>query len=539
MKIKLQHVLPLVNGVLYAALAIALVLIIADYNIAGVVIAAVVVVMNRALKSIRVKAWLIEKLTGVPREAVLQIDHDRKGSEARRREDRKARLSPAKLDRLLSQEERPGILLKRHWPPDQPATQNSWLGGLPKLPDGLAWPHHPETGLALHHLAQIDLSEMPLPEAGPQLPRRGTLFFFADIEESMNWEDGPDTGHSAVLYTDLQTRDLDHTPAPGTLPEVDHTRARMTGTSWGFRPCKFHVYARWPITGHAVPTWPMEGLPKGVDYRSGYSEALEARIAQVRRDVLGAPRKTHQFVSVINRTWVETEGADGKKTGGDRISIDEEAFGPGFPFNGFVAREYLRDIDKVVRCDLETAERSIAYAKKRERAPSEYDLTRRSDAKRLLPKVEALLAEVSAVDDTEPPGATLAGRIRALITDTAGTSRGTEAWVDGQPQRRAILRALAHGISTPALLERVPPRAIEAVAGLVLPAHEYTKHYMLGAKGASSNPTSGRGVRLLQLDSDYALEFMFCDCGIIDFWIAPEDLEAGRWDRAWAATAGG
>ncbi len=58
-------------------------------------------------------------------------------------------------------------------------------------------------------------------------------------------------------------------------------------------------------------------------------------------------------------------------------------------------------------------------------------------------------------------------------------------------------------------------------------------------KATASNPTAGHGIRLLQLDSDYALEMMFCDVGIVDFWIAPEDLKAGRWERAWAATAGG
>lgn len=45
-------------------------------------------------------------------------------------------------------------------------------------------------------------------------------------------------------------------------------------------------------------------------------------------------------------------------------------------------------------------------------------------------------------------------------------------------------------------------------------------------------------MRLAQIDSDSALGMMFCDVGIIDFWIDEADLVAGNWDAAWAATAG-
>jgi uncharacterized protein YwqG len=62
---------------------------------------------------------------------------------------------------------------------------------------------------------------------------------------------------------------------------------------------------------------------------------------------------------------------------------------------------------------------------------------------------------------------------------------------------------------------------------------------MLGNKGMVTNPTAGTGVRLAQFDSDYALQWMFCDCGIVDFWISEDDLAALNFDRAWAATAGG
>ena len=41
------------------------------------------------------------------------------------------------------------------------------------------------------------------------------------------------------------------------------------------------------------------------------------------------------------------------------------------------------------------------------------------------------------------------------------------------------------------------------------------------------------------LDRLGANGFMFCDAGIMDFWISVEDLKAQRLDRVYGATAGG
>ena len=62
---------------------------------------------------------------------------------------------------------------------------------------------------------------------------------------------------------------------------------------------------------------------------------------------------------------------------------------------------------------------------------------------------------------------------------------------------------------------------------------------MLGPAQAKTNSTAGGGVRLLCLDSDYGPGMMFCDCGVLEYWIRPEDLAALRFDKAYANTAGG
>lgn len=96
---------------------------------------------------------------------------------------------------------------------------------------------------------------------------------------------------------------------------------------------------------------------------------------------------------------------------------------------------------------------------------------------------------------------------------------------------------LAHSAAAFAL---VPAEAREAVrqrhAALVR-GHPQTagRHQMLGAGLDVQNAPAefgGAHVLLMQLDTDYGLGWMFGDCGVLQYWIAPDDLAAGRFDRA-------
>jgi uncharacterized protein YwqG len=68
---------------------------------------------------------------------------------------------------------------------------------------------------------------------------------------------------------------------------------------------------------------------------------------------------------------------------------------------------------------------------------------------------------------------------------------------------------------------------------------------MLGAAHSVQNTADGmreRGmVSLFQLDSDYGVHnrFVFCDAGMIQFWIHPDDLAARRFDRGFGTSEGG
>lgn len=61
----------------------------------------------------------------------------------------------------------------------------------------------------------------------------------------------------------------------------------------------------------------------------------------------------------------------------------------------------------------------------------------------------------------------------------------------------------------------------------------------MGPPQGFTNDTGGHGLRLLMLSSGRDMDWMFCDLGVVEFWIDAQDLSARRWDRAHAMTAGG
>ncbi|MEJ6398578.1 YwqG family protein [Yoonia sp. 208BN28-4] len=65
----------------------------------------------------------------------------------------------------------------------------------------------------------------------------------------------------------------------------------------------------------------------------------------------------------------------------------------------------------------------------------------------------------------------------------------------------------------------------------------YVFNMIGGPKLDIPNPTMGQGIKLLQLDSTAGLGLQFGDMGVMEFWIAEEDLRMGRFDRAFVENA--
>jgi hypothetical protein len=444
-------------------------------------------------------------------------------------------MNESDIERFLEMEAKPGILLRRVWPVLNVAPQNSWVGGLPRLPEGLVWPENTKTGLALHHLAQIDLAEMPQVKTDAALPSKGMLWFFADIDSELCWDQGPEMGQARVVFHPKTTADKAFCEPPDNLPEVDHEGDTMAKHPIGMGPARFRTYPRWPVTGHALTTWPLDDVPDGVEwggpYRDRRQDTFKAQIAEV----LGPPPDR-----------VEP------------VSAGQNAPGHVFPYNIGLALEIVRELHFKVESALQGAEGTIVSAdwslkharsgvgsEEKRKIYEEAALERIRVATEAAPKcrqaMEQMAAFLSNLDAAEL--AVRLSEVEQTTFDQVLADYDRDPLVPHYEANDAVGRGRERlpqmAFDQPELMASLPEHYRQGLRNIHSPWRQGEHHFLLGAKAFASNATLGYGVRLAQFCSDYAMDFMFCDCGIIDFWIDADDLANNRWDRAWASTAGG
>ena len=108
------------------------------------------------------------------------------------------------------------------------------------------------------------------------------------------------------------------------------------------------------------------------------------------------------------------------------------------------------------------------------------------------------------------------------------------------PALHRALKYLAQQAVTDPMMQKVLPQALfDFFDADLRPSPARSEHMMLGHTQIRTNSTSGPGLRLLALDSDGGLDFTFCDMGMAEFWIEPEDLERRDFSKVVAFTAGG
>lgn len=145
----------------------------------------------------------------------------------------------------------------------------SRLGGLPHLPEAIAWPSHDGQPMAL--LAQVDVGELPRGAASDWLPSSGMLFFFAGRREGGEWAD--DAG--CVLFAEQASPVARSAPAATPIGNVSHlafqpvdTFAPLTADDdagqwqdnndlfdWSQSLLPFDRAPSWQIDGWPHPPW--------------------------------------------------------------------------------------------------------------------------------------------------------------------------------------------------------------------------------------------------------------------------------------------
>jgi len=76
----------------------------------------------------------------------------------------------------------------------------SKMGGVPDLPDGIAWFRHKKTDRPLSFICQINFAETAPYDPAQKLPDHGILYFFYDASMEMPWGFDPKDGDGKVLF---------------------------------------------------------------------------------------------------------------------------------------------------------------------------------------------------------------------------------------------------------------------------------------------------------------------------------------------------
>jgi uncharacterized protein YwqG len=92
----------------------------------------------------------------------------------------------------------------------------SKIGGLPDLPQGIAWPTWKD--LPQSFIAQIRLDDVCQYDVDKVLPEHGMLWFFYDAQQETFGTDPADRGGWQVFFSDEAHATLQRTPAPPKLP---------------------------------------------------------------------------------------------------------------------------------------------------------------------------------------------------------------------------------------------------------------------------------------------------------------------------------
>ena len=417
-----------------------------------------------------------------------------------------APLTPQDVDRLAAEVDRrdlrgkafrrtPGIALVRMQRAELDVEYGgtSWLGGLPTLGD-TPWPWD-EFGRAMHHLAQIDLGTVPDPLLPKGMPTSGALTFFLTTSS-----DGP---HRAkVVY----------------LPEIGNTATEppsdlvpiYDGPDWGHY-VKGYARENAPDT---FPRWPVEFVLLPMTDRNKDDDARELMADLMPQQASGdlSPANYRQSLPDFARPWFWDTAH--RFTMSIRLARDD-------------IRDTIRKAEQRVREFGAGYQGAVNTLRQSEAAFSQYvdevsiwavsngpwEKMTLSDAQQL----EEYFAQVREVDGKE-------ARFKPFYQFTQGELLSL--------QEAATATLVAAANAEPEVYAMLPFEVRDDIDTEYRIASKGRWHQMFGLgsrmKSAVSDHTHHH--LLLQLHSDQLVNWMWGDKGVVQFWIAEDDLLAQNWD---------
>jgi hypothetical protein len=169
------------------------------------------------------------------------------------------------------------VVLRRQVPVRWEEPARSWIGGLPRMPESVAWPlgpvvDHPELApTPLHFVAQIACADLPPELWGGLGPREGWLLLFLNAQ---NWDGMVDSELVRVLH--IAELGPERGPPPGIYPVHDET---YTGPDYGFVRAQEDVpsvWRRWPVDLVTIPNQVIEGASSPTVIPENFASILYA-----------------------------------------------------------------------------------------------------------------------------------------------------------------------------------------------------------------------------------------------------------------------
>ncbi len=419
-----------------------------------------------------------------------------------------------------------GLHLKHVYPPVLPMRSKSFLGGLPIVPPGFVWPRTRDQGKALTFLGQINCADMPEFEHRSLFPADGVIYFFID------WTSGGvgEFDGDPVLYIPASDEVWSEAQAPADLPCIN-----VDGRTY-----KSHLYAR----------------PSGVDdmtYWSVYPK-VEIELGRVREVIdreVSTPRqrKLAEAAALDSLTPFHGPALGDKDVVGAGWAKSREIGPPypGFPRNWLAVEMTAGLLANKCRGAIETVEYCL-------RQPDANTFQQRHEvvAETVLKASHGIIGEcdelmeharqmgrMNAVSDEDKavywrwlgdviPRA--AGRVKTYRKDEL-TSGRIEDCIRAAAIHSADA-ALKHSAETAAQFAD----QVEALMPLHSVMHRYRYTHKIGgiprdAQDATSEYVDSH-VLLMQFDVDRGMDWCWGDCGVMQFWLTPDDLLARRFDRA-------
>ncbi len=276
----------------------------------------------------------------------------------------------------------------------------------------------------------------------------------------------------------------------------------------------------------------------GLRSPSVYFEAMRDREAFEKKLICGDTIKTNYKQGTITRT--EPEGrvrSDGTPFVHQRKVYDPTRWGGMFPYSVRFALYVTQEMHHGLISSHRSLRDKVSFLQTRGETPSTVDLEKVNKIELLSGSMKRLIPSLNKSDFDAPLSPIQQAQFDALMNESFASNA---MWETGNTfAYNALVALTVEAINSSRTLSSIPRELLAYIEPTTLPSHQNSEHFLTGPKGCGTNPTGGRGIRVAQFSSDHAVRFMFGDGGIIDFWIDEHDLTNNRWDRAWAATAGG